>query len=113
MFNTVKRILTLIISAVFIIVGSIGLLPDSAEVYADVGSISDGEDVSYDKTAACSAAWGLTRQKCRKRMILTRQQILTDRMSGSAFFHRIHPQRMPWNNSKAFIMLLLNRKMKI
>ena len=95
MFNTVKRILTLIISAVFIIVGSIGLLPDSAEVYADVGSISDGEDVSYDKNGGVLSSMGFDTSK----MPETYDPDATTNPYGSDVRKRILPPYTPAANA--------------
>ena len=63
MSGTVKRILIVLIVAAFVVMDPIGLFSGNGNVYADVGAIEDGEDISYDKNGGVLASMGFDTSK--------------------------------------------------
>ena len=57
----IKKILVLLITAMFMMMEFLAMIPES--VYADVGSISAGEDITYDKDGGVLASMGFDTSK--------------------------------------------------
>ena len=63
MSSRVKRFLAVIMTAAFIVLGPIPFICMNSSVNAEVGSIADGEDITYDKNGGVLASMGFDTSK--------------------------------------------------
>ena len=59
----IRRIVAVLISVMFVFSGAFGFLAEYGAVYADVGSISSGEDIAYDKDGGVLRSMGFDTSK--------------------------------------------------
>ena len=63
MSSRVKRFLAVMMTAAFIVLGPIPFICMNSSVNAEVGSIADGEDITYDKNGGVLASMGFDTSK--------------------------------------------------
>ena len=59
----IRRIVAVLITLVFVFTGALGFVSEYGSVYADVGSISAGEDITYDKDGGVLRSMGFDTSK--------------------------------------------------
>ena len=58
-----RKIFALLVAVEFVFIGALAYVSEYGSVYADVGSIAEGEDVSYDKEGGVLKSMGFDTSK--------------------------------------------------